>query len=364
MAFPVSLQQQIVDFLMSLPNIHDKDSQRALIYHAGLDKQVESQIPTDKPPFQFVPSLVSILLDYGRLADGRYALVAILEAAKNYVGEDKKQYCQSIIIGVQNCLDELYSNGNDNRQPLVEIRKKESRKKILIVFFIFIAIAGILFLITSYGQRILKIQNTNLTIQSNFTPTPVDVLEKDGQLAEKELPKLLVGDLKGDAGESTWIEISDNGVIRKVPVTLILDVPREEPRHYNYTILFDVTNNAKFDIRIVDIWVATEMFQPLEQIVRYIPYPGLGKNRRFFCLIDKELEWYPAIFEEAGQYILLKPGELETIELKINTLSEGKYDLSVIIQYSTEGQSEEIQIGTLKDVRFLDRVRISSLPRN
>lgn len=106
------------------------------------------------------------------------------------------------------------------------------------------------------------------------------------------------------------------------------------------------------------------MFQPLEQIVRYIPYPGLGKNRRFFCLIDKELEWYPAIFEEAGQYILLKPGELETIELKINTLSEGKYDLSVIIQYSTEGQSEEIQIGTLKDVRFLDRVRISSLPRN
>jgi len=175
--------------------------------------------------------------------------------------------------------------------------------------------------------------------------------------------EILIGHLQGDAGESTWIEISENGVIRKVPVTLIIDMPRKEPRHYDFTVSFDITNNTNSDMRIVKIWVSTNTFSPLEQIVRYIPYPGLGEIRKFFCSIDKDLKWYPAEFEQKGKYVLLKPKELETIELKLNTLTEGKYDISVILEYSTKGKSNKIEIGPLNDIRFLNKKRISSLPR-
>lgn len=78
------LHKSIITFLTSIPNIHDSDSQRSLIYQAGLDSKLLNQIPVGKPPSEFVPLLVSVLIDYGTLNDGRNALEAILETAKNY----------------------------------------------------------------------------------------------------------------------------------------------------------------------------------------------------------------------------------------------------------------------------------------
>lgn len=93
----LAVQKKIIDFLLSLPNIHDSDSQRALLYQTGLDLRIQGQIPIGKPPAQFVPSLVCILLDYGKLNDEKYALEAVLEVAKTYVGQDKKAYCDTLI---------------------------------------------------------------------------------------------------------------------------------------------------------------------------------------------------------------------------------------------------------------------------
>lgn len=97
MSLPQELHNKIVDFLLSLPNIHDNNMQRALIYSAGLDSQLQHQITIDGPPAQFVRLLVSTLLDYGKLEDGRHALEAVLEAARNSVGQDRRDYCDTLI---------------------------------------------------------------------------------------------------------------------------------------------------------------------------------------------------------------------------------------------------------------------------
>lgn len=90
MKLPIKLQEKIVDFLISLPNIYDSESQRAFIYCIGLDRQLQDQIIFGKPPAQFVPLLVSTCLDYGKLHNGKYALIAVLESTKRYIGQDKK----------------------------------------------------------------------------------------------------------------------------------------------------------------------------------------------------------------------------------------------------------------------------------
>lgn len=127
MELPFTLQKKIVDFLTSLPNMHVIDSQRALIYQAGLDAQLQDQIPFGSPPAQFVPLLVSTLIQYGRLNDGRNALEAVLETAKNYVGQDRKAYCEIL-------LQELRAIAKGPSQVFSKhVEKPSLTKKILIL---------------------------------------------------------------------------------------------------------------------------------------------------------------------------------------------------------------------------------------
>ena len=100
-----STTKKIIDLLSSLPNIHDADSQRAFIYKAGLETKLQSQISVGKPPTQFASLLVSTAISYGKLSDGRHALEAIVMTAKDYVGQDKKTYCDKLIQELHNCKD-------------------------------------------------------------------------------------------------------------------------------------------------------------------------------------------------------------------------------------------------------------------
>ncbi|MCP4370128.1 MAG: hypothetical protein GY797_18745 [Deltaproteobacteria bacterium] len=101
MEVPVELNNKIVEFLKSLPNIHDSNSQRALLLIAGLDTELQDQIYFSGPPAQFFQLLIPTLLSYGKLKDGRNAVEAVLEAAKNSVGQDKKDYCDMLIQDLQ-----------------------------------------------------------------------------------------------------------------------------------------------------------------------------------------------------------------------------------------------------------------------
>ena len=93
----MELRNQIVELLKSLPNIHETRERRALIYNATMDLELEDQIEFEGTAEQFCQLLVKTFEKYGTLKDGRHALVAILEAAKNRVGQDKKEVCEVLI---------------------------------------------------------------------------------------------------------------------------------------------------------------------------------------------------------------------------------------------------------------------------
>lgn len=123
MKLPIKLQEKIVDFLISLPNIYDSESQRAFVYRIGLDQQLQDQILFGKPPAQFVPLLVSTCLDYGKLDDGRHAIIAVLESTKRYVGQDKKICADILIKELRKCQpkhvqSEITSSPNETLYPL------------------------------------------------------------------------------------------------------------------------------------------------------------------------------------------------------------------------------------------------------
>ncbi len=94
------LHHNIIDFLMSLP-IDDIDSQRAFIYRAMLDQELQNQIVFGKPPVEFVSLLISKCIKYGKLKDNRDALESILETSKHYVGQEKKFQCDLLIQELQ-----------------------------------------------------------------------------------------------------------------------------------------------------------------------------------------------------------------------------------------------------------------------
>jgi len=97
MELSVTLRRQIVDFFMSLPDIYNPGNPQALIQSASLDPQLLSQISFTGAPGQFFQLLLPILLQYGRLRDGRHALQAVLEAAKDLLGDDGRTACDNLI---------------------------------------------------------------------------------------------------------------------------------------------------------------------------------------------------------------------------------------------------------------------------
>ncbi|MCP4699940.1 MAG: hypothetical protein GY862_24280 [Gammaproteobacteria bacterium] len=112
------LQQQILDFLTSIPNIQDSKQQQALIFSAGLDQRLQGQIDFSSAPAQFVPVLVETLLKYGNLEDGRHALTAVLEAAKQYVGKNRQAECDELLRQFQT--RRVASEGTPAEKPHID----------------------------------------------------------------------------------------------------------------------------------------------------------------------------------------------------------------------------------------------------
>ncbi len=97
----MELYNQIVELLKSLPAIQGKSERQALIFSAGLDRDLVDQIELDGSTAQFCQLLVDKLGGYGTLQDGRHALVAILEAAQRQVGQEKNASCETLIQQVK-----------------------------------------------------------------------------------------------------------------------------------------------------------------------------------------------------------------------------------------------------------------------
>ncbi len=124
MELPFSVQKKISKFLLSLPDIHDISSRKALLSHAGIDSAIQDQIVFDKPSSQFVSLLVTKLSTYGRLNDGRNALEAILSTAKEYFGLDKRIYCDALIQELRDSLSLNFQSSDSASQRQALIREE------------------------------------------------------------------------------------------------------------------------------------------------------------------------------------------------------------------------------------------------
>ncbi len=98
---PLELRQNIVTLLTSIPNMSEKDTRRALIAGAALDPELECQINCERAPAQFFQLLIPTLRNYGTLTDGRNPLEAVLEAAKQSVGQEKRARCDELIQNIR-----------------------------------------------------------------------------------------------------------------------------------------------------------------------------------------------------------------------------------------------------------------------
>jgi hypothetical protein len=103
-AIPLTLQRQIAEFLLTLPNMQESASQRALLASAGLDARLQARISVSGSSANFVQDVVDTLSRYGQLADGQPALIAILEASQEMVGQDRRDYCATLIQSVRDAL--------------------------------------------------------------------------------------------------------------------------------------------------------------------------------------------------------------------------------------------------------------------
>lgn len=97
MELTVALRRQIIELFLSIPDVYNPGKPQALIQSANLDSQLLNQISFAGAPGQFFNLLLPILMQYGRLNDGRHALQAVLEAAKEFVGPERKALCNNLI---------------------------------------------------------------------------------------------------------------------------------------------------------------------------------------------------------------------------------------------------------------------------
>lgn len=94
---PSILSKKIITFLQDLPLIYDKGGRLGLLLEANLDQQLLNMIPHEDSTGIFFQQLVQVVVKYGQIHDGRSALEAVLEAAKNRVGRDKQAYCDTLL---------------------------------------------------------------------------------------------------------------------------------------------------------------------------------------------------------------------------------------------------------------------------
>lgn len=122
----VSLHTRIIEFLKTLPNLTNENGQRAFIYAMGLDPALQEQIHFSLSLSEFVPFLVETLRTYGKLQDGRYALRAVLETAKQYVGRDRQAVCEKLIQELSNDINSEYLDNRSIRsQTLTKTLSEE-----------------------------------------------------------------------------------------------------------------------------------------------------------------------------------------------------------------------------------------------
>lgn len=85
-----NLQEELLDILESHSAFASEQSRRAVLLRSGLDKSLTARIDFSGSPSVFLTNLIPLLMDYGKLPDGRDALAGFLEACSALMGSEKR----------------------------------------------------------------------------------------------------------------------------------------------------------------------------------------------------------------------------------------------------------------------------------
>lgn len=100
-----TVQQRIVRFLKNC-HLDNERSWKALVFGDGLDSMIE-QAHFDITQANFAELLVEHLDKLGTLSDGRKALVALLQAIREYISWDGPNGCAELICEIEELIYEI-----------------------------------------------------------------------------------------------------------------------------------------------------------------------------------------------------------------------------------------------------------------
>ena len=128
---------------------------------------------------------------------------------------------------------------------------------------------------------------------------------------------------------------------------------RVHSEHFDYSVVFDLTNRGVLPARIEQLFVTVLEWTPYVDVKSVHPMAHLTEPRKFFCQIDSEPRRYFAALEEAGYHVIISPVEMDVIQLGINAATPGRYTIEVGVTISHEGQTTELIVGRFADVLFV-----------
>ncbi len=278
MTLSVELHKKIVDFLISLPNTKDSNGRKALIQGAVLDAQLQSQISFSEPPLQFFQSLIPLLVEYGQLEDGRNTLEAVLEAAKDYIGPDRRACCDQLIDQLRSAKDQgkddsIYAHGeekenfdlsaktydhftgrHDELERVMTALQKTEQQRIIALY----GLGGI-------GKTALAREAADLSLQQECFQRVVWVSARTERFAGTGIQRLPVSDLTFESvlneiarqchisnlNRQSILETQKHikGVLAAYPILLVLD-NLETVQDYE-TLVHDVSNLLRGQSKIL-----------------------------------------------------------------------------------------------------------------
>ena len=119
---------------------------------------------------------------------------------------------------------------------------------------------------------------------------------------------------------------------------------------------FEVTNTNPEEMSVREIYVEVVGYDEA-QLLRKIPFKGLGQTRRYICTVQPRVgQAFKCTSAKKGDdFIKLSKGELERFRITVDATSGGLYRLAVILRYSSGGEVTEIKLGGPEDLAFLGR---------
>jgi hypothetical protein len=112
---------------------------------------------------------------------------------------------------------------------------------------------------------------------------------------------------------------------------------------------FDVTNTTELDLRIADLYVEVVQSLPVS-VLETAPLASAGKAFKYFCNLSGERGFYRVEgADDDFEFVKLAKGELERIEVNVNSRDVGVYFLAIWADYSIGAEKRRVLIGRVPE---------------